>query len=72
MGLKVGIYSTPWVTSYAGYIGGSADNAEGTWESPTNRVRLNGQYPFAENDANWHHKAKVGPDMVAQMYAALE
>jgi transketolase len=27
---------------------------------------------FAENDANWHHKAKVGPDMVAQMYAALE
>ena len=27
---------------------------------------------FAENDANWHHKAKVGSDMVAQMYAALE
>lgn len=27
---------------------------------------------FAENDANWHHKAKVGPDMVARMYAALE
>jgi transketolase len=27
---------------------------------------------FAENDANWHHKAKVGPDMVAQMYGALE
>jgi len=26
---------------------------------------------FAENDANWHHKAKVGPDMVAQMYEAL-
>jgi alpha-galactosidase len=32
MGLKVGIYSTPWITSYAGYVGGSADNSEGTWE----------------------------------------
>ena len=52
MGLKVGIYSTPWVTSYAGYIGGSADNPEGAWEAPTNRVRLNGKYPLAENDAN--------------------
>ena len=27
---------------------------------------------FAENDANWHHKAKVGSDLVAKMYAALE
>ena len=27
---------------------------------------------FAEHDANWHHKAKVGPEMVTQMYAALE
>jgi alpha-galactosidase len=51
MGLKVGIYSTPWVTSYAGYVGGSADNSEGTWEKPTERARLNGKYPFADNDA---------------------
>ncbi|MHA1675342.1 MAG: putative Ig domain-containing protein [Promethearchaeota archaeon] len=27
LGLKVGIYSTPWVGSYAGYIGGSIPNA---------------------------------------------
>jgi transketolase len=27
---------------------------------------------FAENDPNWHHKAKVPPDLVAKMYAALE
>jgi transketolase len=27
--------------------------------------------PFAENDANWHHKAKVPPELVADMYAAL-
>jgi alpha-galactosidase len=51
LGLKVGIYSTPWVTSYAGYVGGSADNPEGVWEKPADRKRLNGKYPFAENDA---------------------
>jgi transketolase len=27
--------------------------------------------PFAENDANWHHKAKVPPELVAEMNAAL-
>src|SRR5215471_5675900 len=28
--------------------------------------------PFAEHDPNWHHKAKVSPEMVSDMYAALE
>src|SRR5579862_3024026 len=28
--------------------------------------------PFAEHDANWHHKAKVAPDVIAKMYEALE
>lgn len=28
--------------------------------------------PFAEHDPNWHHKAKVAPDVIAKMYAALE
>jgi alpha-galactosidase len=61
MGLKVGIYSTPWVTSYATHIGGSAENPEGTWEAPTIPKRGNvnkkilpwaiGKYHFAENDA---------------------
>ena len=27
--------------------------------------------PFAENDANWHHKAKIPPDLVRDMNAAL-
>jgi transketolase len=27
---------------------------------------------FAENDANWHHKAKIGGDLVGRMYGALE
>jgi transketolase len=28
--------------------------------------------PFAEHNPEWHHKAKVKPEVVAQMYAALE
>ncbi|MGO8765244.1 MAG: putative Ig domain-containing protein [Limisphaerales bacterium] len=53
LGLKVGIYSTPWTTSYAGHIGGSADNPEGAW---TNAGRFGrgfhiGTYHFATNDA---------------------
>jgi len=31
MGLKTGIYSTPWMTSYANYPGGTSDNPEGEW-----------------------------------------
>ena len=32
MGLKAGLYSTPWVTSYAGFRGGSSDTADGAWQ----------------------------------------
>lgn len=35
LGLKFGIYSTPWETSYAGYPGGSSENPEGAWSKPT-------------------------------------
>jgi transketolase len=28
--------------------------------------------PFAEHDANWHHKAKIPAELVSQMSAALE
>jgi alpha-galactosidase len=48
MGLKVGIYSTPWTTSYAGYIGGSSDETNGNW---TKTQRALGTNSFAENDA---------------------
>ena len=53
MGLKAGIYSTPWMTSYASYPGGSSDKPEGTWT----RAQANGQYQhigayhFADADA---------------------
>jgi alpha-galactosidase len=61
MGLKAGIYSTPWTTSYANRIGGSAENPEGTWSTPTIPKKGNvnkkilpwaiGKYSFATNDA---------------------
>jgi len=61
MGLKIGIYSTPWVTTYAGYVGGSAENPEGAWSPPTIPKRGNvnkkilpwaiGTHHFATNDA---------------------
>jgi alpha-galactosidase len=31
LGLKAGIYSTPWVTSYANYPGGSSEDPDGKW-----------------------------------------
>lgn len=35
MGLKAGIYSTPWITSYASYPGGSSETADGAWVKAT-------------------------------------
>jgi len=53
MGLKAGIYSTPWVTSYARFNGGSSDDPSGAWS--TNMAFESywyvGKYVFAENDA---------------------
>jgi alpha-galactosidase len=61
LGLKAGIYSTPWTTSYAVYIGGSSQNSNGDWTKPTiskhghlNKKMLPwaiGKYSFAYNDA---------------------
>ena len=31
-GLKLGIYSSPWTGTYAGYIGSSCDNEDGTYD----------------------------------------
>jgi alpha-galactosidase len=49
MGLKIGIYSTPWTTSYAGHIGGSSDDTNGAWTRGGGR--RDGKYSFADNDA---------------------
>jgi alpha-galactosidase len=47
MGLKVGIYSTPWATSYAKRIGGSSNDPSGKWDGG----QALGKYSFAANDA---------------------
>ena len=49
LGLKIGIYSTPWATSYAGYIGGSSDDPNGAWTK--GEGRHTGKISFAGNDA---------------------
>ncbi len=53
MGLKAGIYSTPWITSYAGLPGGSSDSADGTWSKdlPKEQGRVIGKFSFAGADA---------------------
>jgi alpha-galactosidase len=58
MGLKIGIYSTPWVESYGHHIGGSAMNPEGNFEQtkeniPSNKKKLPyaiGKYSFLHSD----------------------
>ncbi len=61
LGLKFGIYSTPWETSYAGFPGGSSENSDGKWtpwtggKKPTNKHILPfdiAPYHFYTNDAN--------------------
>ncbi|HEX8324306.1 MAG TPA: putative Ig domain-containing protein [Tepidisphaeraceae bacterium] len=55
LGLKAGIYSTPWMTSYASYPGGSADNEAGTWDRQRQRGRAGqkiGPHRFDTADAN--------------------
>jgi alpha-galactosidase len=53
MGLKAGIYSTPWITSYAKFPGGSSDSPSGTWDKSLASAKLwrHGQYSFARADA---------------------
>jgi alpha-galactosidase len=55
LGLKAGVYSTPWITSYAGFPGGSSDFENGLF---TDSIRNNkrafrhiGKYRFETNDA---------------------
>jgi alpha-galactosidase len=51
MGLKFGIYSTPWETSYAWHAGGSSETPDGAFKAVQSSKKI-GQYHFATNDAN--------------------
>lgn len=54
-GLKLGVYSTPWISSYAGYTGGSSNFENGAYpDSIRNNkraYRYTGKYRFEKNDA---------------------
>jgi alpha-galactosidase len=55
MGLKAGIYSTPWVTSYASFPGGSSDESSGAWSAEASggeKGHRHGAHSFATADAN--------------------
>jgi len=47
LGLKIGIYSTPWCMSYAGHIGGSSNDPDGLFRT---RKYQHGRYKFDSND----------------------
>jgi alpha-galactosidase len=53
LGLKAGIYSTPWITSYAKFCGGSSDDSSGVWSNALADVKFwkHGQHSFAAADA---------------------
>lgn len=48
MGLKAGIYSTPWVTTYDRHVGGSSLNPQGLWTEADSKGNVTGKkLPFA-------------------------
>jgi alpha-galactosidase len=53
MGLKAGIYSTPWIAAYSTFPGGSSDQPDGAWTqalASQKEYRL-GKYFFCKADA---------------------
>jgi alpha-galactosidase len=55
LGLKLGIYSTPWIASYAGFPGGSTDTPDGSFpdsvRNDKRRYRRIGTYRYEDIDA---------------------
>ena len=78
LGLKVGIYHTPWVTSYGRRIGASSENADGAWDhslrdGPRNKKILPhaiGRYHFMQQDAKQF--ALWGVDYLKYDWAPVE
>jgi alpha-galactosidase len=57
MGLKVGIYHTPWITSYGGMkvkgrAGATSDSPDGMWVDDHKQHRSFGKYSFVKADAD--------------------
>ena len=53
MGLKFGIYSTPWCMSYAGYCGGSSDNEDGSFVKGHKHGKVKFDHADAKQWAAW-------------------
>jgi alpha-galactosidase len=55
LGLKLGVYSTPMISSYAGYVGGSSNHEKGeyldTIRNNKRAYRYVGKYTFEQKDA---------------------
>lgn len=60
LGLKAGLYHTPWTVSYGNRLGGSSENPEGVWDPKADLTAKKnqkvlpfaiGQYHFARQDA---------------------
>lgn len=54
LGFKTGIYSTPWLNTYEGFIGGSSQFKDGSWtppDPPRSGTNLFGQFRWEEADA---------------------
>jgi alpha-galactosidase len=78
LGLKAGIYSTPWVESYGHRIGGSAQNAEGLFERTKENIPRNKkQFPYAIGEYKFWDKdvkqwAKWGFDYLKYDWNPIE
>jgi len=79
MGLKMGIYSTPWVKSYAGRLGATSENEKGERDSIfAKKVKPNtktlpmdvGKYSFVKNDAQ--QMSKWGIDYLKYDWAPVD
>ena len=54
MGLKAGLYSSPWTSTYEGFVGGSSDSPAGDWtrpDPPRSGIGHHGRFTFEKNDA---------------------
>lgn len=83
LGLKAGIYHTPWMTSYGRFPGGTAATPDGKWSSERDKqVFQVGPYSFLNQDAkqfgewgfdyckwDWHYQK---PNEIIQVAEALK
>ncbi|MCX5643712.1 MAG: putative Ig domain-containing protein [Phycisphaerae bacterium] len=66
LGLKVGIYSTPWTTSYARYIGGSSDDPNGAWSKGGGRRNMLAVYRYVECSSTAEQQANKATPGVSE------